>query len=74
MEDQPTVLWSLERDGHTTSCRAKLAPYGIEIDLTSDGASVVTRVFETGDEAMAWAAKKREDREAAGWRAVNPEG
>jgi hypothetical protein len=73
MEDQPTVLWSLERDGRTVSCRAKLVPYGIEIDLTSDGQSVVTRVFETGEEAMAWAGKKRSDREAAGWRAVGNE-
>jgi hypothetical protein len=73
MEDQPTVLWSLERDGRTVSCRAKLVPYGIEIDLTSDGAAVVTRVFETGEEAMAWAGKKRSDREAAGWRAVGSE-
>jgi hypothetical protein len=74
MEDQPTVLWSLERDGHRTSCRVKLLPYGIEIDLTSDGEAVVTRVFETGEEAMAWANKKRGDREAAGWRAVSEGG
>jgi hypothetical protein len=74
MEDQPTVLWSLERDGHNASCQVKLLPYGIEIDLTSDGEAVVTRVFETGEEAMAWAAKKREDREAAGWRAVSADG
>ena len=73
MEDQPTVLWSLERDGRTVSCRAKLVPYGIEIDLTSEGQAVVTRVFETGEEAMAWADKKRSDREAAGWRAVGSE-
>jgi len=25
-------------------------------------------VFETGDEALAWAEKKRGDREAAGWK------
>jgi len=74
MEDQHTTLWSLEREGHTLSCRAKLAPYGIEIDLASDGESVVTRVFETGEEALAWAQKKRGDREAAGWRAVSTSG
>ena len=74
MEDQPTTLWSLERDGHTLLCRAKLAPYGIEIDLASDGESVVTRVFGTGEEALAWAEKKRGDREAAGWRAVTASG
>ena len=74
MEDQPTVLWSLVREGRTVSCRAKLAPYGVEIDLTSDGQSVVTRVFETGEEALAWAEKKRRDREAAGWRAASGDG
>jgi hypothetical protein len=67
MEDQPTTLWSLEREGHTAACQAKLATYGIEIILAQDGEDVVTRVFETGEEALAWAEKKRGDREAAGW-------
>ena len=68
MEDQPTTLWSLERDGHALECAVKLVPYGIEISLAQDGEAVVTRVFETGDEALAWAEKKRGDREAAGWK------
>jgi hypothetical protein len=71
MEDQPTVLWSLEREGRAVTCRVKLVPYGIEIDLASDGEAVVTRVFETGEEAMAWAERKRQDREAAGWISVS---
>ena len=68
MEDQPTTLWSLERDGRAAACQVKLVPYGIEVHLTSDGETVVTRVFETGDEALAWAERKRGDREAAGWK------
>ena len=68
MEDQPTTLWLLEREGHALSCAVKLVPYGIEISLAQDGEAVVTRVFETGDEALAWAAKKRGVREAAGWK------
>jgi len=68
MEDSPTTLWALERDGREVSCRVKLVAYGIEVHLASDGETVVTRVFETGDEALAWADKKRSDREAAGWR------
>ncbi len=68
MEDQPTTLWSLERDGREAACQVKLVPYGIEVNLMSDGETVVTRVFETGDEALAWANKKRGDREAAGWK------
>ncbi len=70
MDDRPTLLWLLEREGHTVSCRVKLVPYGIEVDLASDGEDVVTRVFETGEEALAWAGKKRDDREAAGWKLV----
>src|SRR5437764_15303441 len=45
MEDQPTILWSLERDGRELACLVKLVPYGIEVHLTSDGETVVTRVF-----------------------------
>jgi hypothetical protein len=67
MEDQPTTLWTLEREGHTAACQVKLVTYGIEIILAQDGEDVVTRVFETGEEALAWAEKKRADREAAGW-------
>jgi hypothetical protein len=68
VEDQPTTLWSLERDGHALSCVVRLVPYGIEISLAEDGEAVVTRVFETGEEALAWADKKRGAREAAGWK------
>ncbi len=50
------------------ACLARLVPYGIEIDIAYDGAPVATRVFETGEEALGWAAKTRADREARGWR------
>jgi hypothetical protein len=71
IEDAPTILWTLHRDGREAACRARLAPYGIEIDLTSDGEAIVTRVFESGEEALAWADKKRVDRESQGWRAAD---
>ena len=67
MDDQPTRLWSLARDGHEMSCDVILVPYGIEITIARDGEAIVTRVFETGEEALGWAEKKRADREAAGW-------
>ncbi len=70
MQDQPTRLWILERDGHEMRCDVTLVPYGIEMTLSHDGSAVVTRVFETGEEALAWAEKKRGDREAAGWKAA----
>jgi len=49
------------------TCAVTLVTYGIEMTLAHDGEPVVTRVFETGEEALAWAEKKRSDREAAGW-------
>lgn len=69
MEDTPTCLWTLNREGRQVVCLVRLVPYGIEIDIAYDGKRVVTRVFETGDEALAWANKTRLDREARGWRA-----
>jgi len=67
MEDQPTRIWTLVREGHEMTCAVTLVTYGIEMTLAHDGEPVVTRVFETGEEALAWAEKKRSDREAAGW-------
>ncbi len=68
MDDQPTTLWSLALDGRVLSCQATLMPYGVEIHLAYDGETTVTRTFETGEEALEWAGKKRSDREAAGWK------
>ena len=45
-------------------------PYGIEVDIVRGGSVVLTRTFETDDEALAWAATKRAAREAEGWLPV----
>ena len=68
MDDQPTTLWTLRREGREVACLARLVPYGIEIDIAYDGTTIVTRVFETGEDALAWADKSRTDREARGWQ------
>jgi hypothetical protein len=67
VDDQPTPLWTLRRDGREVACLVRLVPYGIEIDIAYDGSPVVTRVFGTGEEALDWADKTRADREARGW-------
>ena len=68
MDDQPTTLWTLRREGREVACLARLVPYGIEIDIAYDGTTIVTRVFETGDDALEWAGKSRTDREGRGWQ------
>ena len=67
MDDQPTLLWLLHRGGREIACLARLVSFGIEIDIAYDGEPVVTRVFETGEEALAWADRKRIGRQAQGW-------
>ena len=69
--DPGTVLWTLRLDEHEVSCRVRLVPYGIEVDILHDRRVVVTRTFETDTEALAWAGSKRAAREAEGWTIVS---
>jgi hypothetical protein len=48
-------------------------PYGIEVDLARNGKVVLTRVFETDDEALVWAQGKRVARESDGWTVMPDE-
>jgi hypothetical protein len=73
VDDQPSTLWKLRRDGKEVSCQVRLVPYGIEIDISHDGTVVVTRAFDGNDEALAWAEGKRAAREAQGWEPAPPE-
>jgi hypothetical protein len=63
-------LWKLRRDDEEVACQVRLVPYGIEIDIAHGGTVVLTRVFETDDEALTWARDKRLAREAQGWTAA----
>lgn len=67
MQDEPTTLWRLRRDDEEVACLARLAPYGIEVDIARGGTVVLTRVFESDTEALEWADGKRSARESQGW-------
>ena len=67
--DKPSALWTLYKDGREMTCLARLVPYGVEIDIAYDGATVSTRTFASGDEALAWADERRRARESTGWAA-----
>ena len=68
MDDEPVTLWTLRKDADEIACRVRLAPYGIEIDMLNHGAVILTRVFETDDEALGWADERRSRRESEGWQ------
>lgn len=67
MQDRPTTLWAVQREGKEVVCAVRLAPYGIELDIAHDGTVVLTRVFGTDTEALAWSEEKRAARHAQGW-------
>jgi hypothetical protein len=73
VNDEPTILWKVRRDDQEVSCQVRLVPYGIEVDIAHAGTVVLTRVFETDDEALAWSREKLAAREAQGWRVLPPE-
>ena len=43
--------------------------FGLTAAVTKPLGLFMYRVFETGEEALGWAAKTRADREARGWQA-----
>ena len=67
MDDQPVTLWALRKDADEIACQVRLAPYGIEVDMLNRGVVILTRVFETDDEALGWADERRSRRESEGW-------
>ena len=71
VQDRPTTLWTVQREGKEVTCLVRLAPHGIEVDIAHDGTVVLTRVFETDVEALAWVEAKRTSRISQGWQAVD---
>jgi hypothetical protein len=71
--DQPATLWKVRRDTEEAACMARLMPYGIEVDIVRNGKVVLTRVFETDQEALGWAEGKRNARESEGWTVLPTE-
>ena len=61
-------MWTLRREQREVTCIVRLVPYGVEVDIAYDGAPVVTRVFETGEEALQWSEHTRTDRRSRGWQ------
>lgn len=63
----------MQRQGKEVTCLARLVPHGIEIDIAHGGTVIVTRVFDTDAEALAWADEKRASRVSQGWTDVSIE-
>ena len=61
MKDTDTVLWTLRSaNGYLTECLVRFAQGGVQVEVFSDGSPIISRVFTTGAEAVAWAEEERE--------------
>lgn len=68
MNDQPTTIWTLRMiTGRWVECVTRFVPNGIEVEIISDGSPIYSRVFPSGDEALAWANEEHRERETTGW-------
>ena len=61
MESSDTTLWRLRSatTGRITECVVRFDRSGVEVEISSDGSPVMTRLFTTGTEATAWAEDER---------------
>jgi hypothetical protein len=60
---QPLILlWALRtKDHHQLECRARRAATGFQVEIVSDGLTLISRVFATSEEALAWAEEERKE-------------
>lgn len=58
--DDDTVLWT-RRNAHGSrmECVVRVVPNGVEVKILSEGSPIISRMFPTDDEAMAWAEVER---------------
>jgi hypothetical protein len=56
---EPTVVWTLAREGHTAHCEVILLEIGAEIRLIRNGELLHSRVLATLDLALEWASAQR---------------
>lgn len=58
-DPHPTRLWSAPVDGKFASCDLRFVPIGIEIRIFRDESLLMSRIFSTPQEALAWAEEER---------------
>lgn len=58
-DQSPSVLWTLQAAGKIASCEVRFVPNGYEVGMLRNGALVMSRIFASGEEALAWAEEER---------------
>lgn len=55
----PTRLWSIPVDGKLAWCYLRFVPIGIEIRIFRNESLLMSRIFSSAQEALAWAEEER---------------
>jgi hypothetical protein len=64
MPERDDLLWVLRgADGRMLECRVDFAQGGVQVSILSDSLRLISRIFTTGTEALAWAEEEREARQ-----------
>ena len=50
----------LQRDGKVASCELRFVPLGNEVRMLRNGSVLMSRIFESGEVALAWAEEERQ--------------
>ena len=58
-DPSPSTLWTLRRDGKVASCELQFVPNGTQVEMLRNGSPLMSRILESGDEALAWAEEER---------------
>jgi hypothetical protein len=66
-DPSPSALWVLHRDGKVASCEVRFVPLGSEVRMLRNGSLLVSRIFERGEEALAWAEEEQQRLIEGGW-------
>ena len=52
--------WTLHREGKAASCELRFVPLGSEVRMLRNGSLLMSRIFFSDAEALAWAEEERE--------------
>ena len=69
-DPSPTILWTLTDDEKLASCEVAFVPIGVQARVLRNGELLYSRIFTSGDEAVAWAEEERKGHVAKGWTVI----
>jgi hypothetical protein len=66
-DPSPTIFWTLTNGEKLAFCEVAFVPHGVQAKVLRNGKLLYSRIFSTGDEAVAWVEEERQGHLAKGW-------